>query len=185
MARQGNLSGGLRNPTASLARMTPSRMALTDIDIDAITEADLAAAIASGLRQGSRIAFAPEAYRHPFVKDISSLANSEGGLMLIGIAEKDGIAKGFVPLTGNSDTELRQLAERMRDGITPPVPGVRLRAIQLAGGGIVAVLHVPPSKAPPHRVASPRDPRSTLVYVRDNSGASELPTRALSDGWFD
>jgi predicted HTH transcriptional regulator len=159
-------------------------MTLAELDIDAITEADLAAAIAGELRQGSRIAFAPEAYWHPFVKDISSLANSEGGLMLIGIAEKDGIAKGFAPLTGSPDTELRQLAARVLKEITPPVPGVRLRAIQLAGGGIVAVLHVPRSKAVPHRVISPRDPRSTLVYVRDNSGASELPTRALSDGWF-
>jgi predicted HTH transcriptional regulator len=158
-------------------------MALTDIDIDAITEADLSAAIREGLRVGRDIAFAPEAYKHPFVKDISSLANTRGGLMLIGIAEKNGVATGFVPLTGNPETELQQLALRLRE-IAPPIPGVRLRAIKLAGGGIVVLLHVPASQQAPHRVASPRDPRSTLVYVRDNGAAYALHPRALTDGWF-
>jgi predicted HTH transcriptional regulator len=159
-------------------------MALTDIDIDAVSEADLKAVISAGLRQNCRVAFAAEVYKHPFVKDVSSLANTKGGLMLVGIAEKEGVATGFAPLTGSPDDELRQLAERLRDGIAPPVSGIRLKAVKLAGGGIVAVLHVPASKQAPHRVASPRDPRSTLVYVRDKTGAMELHSRALSDGWF-
>lgn len=158
-------------------------MALTDIDIEAITEADLAAAIRERLRVGRDIAFAPEAYKHPFVKDISSLANTAGGLMLVGIEEKGGMAMGFAALTGDPDTEMRQLALRLQE-ITPPVPGVRLKAVRLSGGGIVVVLHVPKSKQPPHRVASPRDPRSTLVYVRDKGAAHELHPRALTDGWF-
>ena len=159
-------------------------MALTDIDIDAITEADLSAAIREGLRVGRDIAFAPEAYKHPFVKDISSLANTRGGLMLVGIDEKDGVAKGFAALTGDPETQMRQLAKRVLEDITPPVPGVRLKAVGLSGGGVVVVLHVPASQQAPHRVASPRDPRSTLVYVRDNGPAYALHPRALTDGWF-
>ena len=159
-------------------------MALADLDIDAITEGDIAAAITEGLWRDCRVAFAPEAYNHPFVKDISSLANTDGGVMLIGIAEKDDVATGFAPLTGSPDTEMRQLAERLHVGITPQVAGVRLRALRLAGGGIVVVLHVPKSQQPPHNVVSPRDPRSTLIYIRVNSGAIELDPRALSDGWF-
>lgn len=158
-------------------------MTLTDIGIDALTESDLKAAIAAGLRQSGTIAFAPEAYRLPFIRDVSSLANSEGGLVLIGIAEKNGVATGLAPLTGNPETELQQLVLRLRD-ITPPVPGVLLNAVTLKDGGIVVALHVPKSQQPPHRVPDPRDPRSTLVFVRDKGVSYELHPRALTDGWF-
>jgi predicted HTH transcriptional regulator len=157
-------------------------MNLTDIDINAITEDDLKAAIAEGLKPGLKIAFAPAAYEHPFVKEISSLANSRGGLMLLGIAEKDGIATGFAPLTGNADDELRQLATRVQTGITPPIPGVLVKAIKLADGGIVVAFHVPASQRLPHRVGDPRDARGTLVYRRDGQGlAFKLHPRAVDE----
>jgi predicted HTH transcriptional regulator len=160
-------------------------MALTDTDIDTIAEADLTAAIADGLRPGETIAFAPAAYDHPFVKDVSSLANTRGGLMLVGIAEKDGKATGFAPPTGSPRSELQQIEKRLRDGIAPQIAGVRLKAVTLAGGGCVVVLRVPKSDLAPHRVGNPRDPRSPLIYVRGNAGAYELSARAISDGWFD
>lgn len=158
-------------------------MDLADIDINAITEADLAVAIAEGLRPEKSIAFAPEAYDHPFVRDISSLANTRGGLMLIGIEEKEGIATGFAPLTGNLDKELRELATRVQTGISPLIPGMLLRAIKLAQGGFVVVLYVPKSKQAPHQVSDPRDARSSLVYIRDAQGATRLHPRAV-DEWF-
>ena len=133
-------------------------MTLDDADFDAITEADLAAAIADRLKPGLKIAFAPAAYEHPFVKEISSLANTRGGLMLVGIAEQDGAATGFAPLTGSADDELRRLATRVQTGIMPPIPGVLVRAIPLATGGIVVAFHVPASRQRPHRVGDPRDP---------------------------
>ena len=157
-------------------------MALTDLNIEAITEADLTFAIAEGLRPGAMIAFAPEAYNHPFVRDVSSLANTRGGLMLLGIAEKDGVATGFAPLTGAPETETRDLATRMQTGIVPQVPGVLIRAVKLAGGGIVAALQVPASKLAPHHVGDPRDPRGTLVYMRDGQGlAFKLHPRAIDE----
>jgi predicted HTH transcriptional regulator len=157
-------------------------MNLTDIDINAITEDDLKAAIAEGLRLNMMLAFAPEAYNHPFVRDISSLANTGGGLMLVGIAEKDGVAIGFAPLTGSPDAETRDLAARVQSGIVPPVPGVLLRAIRLAGGGFVVALHVPRSRQAPHSVSDPRDIRSTLVYTRVVRGAIKMHPRAV-DEW--
>lgn len=157
---------------------------LTDLDLDAITEADLVATLDEGLRPGIRMAFAPEAYNHPFVKDVSSLANTRGGLVLIGIADTDGVASGFAALTGSVEAELEQLERRMRDGITPPVDGVRLRVVMLSGGGFVVVLAVPRSKHAPHRVNDPRDPRASrpgLVYIRGAQGAIELHPRAVDE----
>lgn len=159
-------------------------MPLEDLELDAITEADLAAAIAEGLKPGLKIAFAPAAYEHPFVKEISSLANTRGGLMLVGIAEKDGVATGFAPLTGSADAELRRLATRVQTGIMPPIPGVLVRSIPLAKGGIVVALQVPASRQRPHRVGDPREARGTLVYMRNGQGrAFELHPRAV-DEWF-
>lgn len=157
------------------------RMPLTDLNIDAITEADIAAAIGEGLRQGIHIAFAPAAYNHPFVKDVSSLANTRGGLMLLGIEDKYGVAAGFAALTGSVEAELQQLEKRLQDGISPPVPGVRLRAVELAGGGFVVVLAVPRSKQAPHRVTDPRDSAPALVYIRGGQGAIRLHPRAVDE----
>lgn len=157
-------------------------MRLDDIDFDAITEVDLAAAIDDGLRPGMKVAFAPEAYEHPFVKELSSLANTRGGLMLLGIAEKGGVATGFAPLTGSADVELRRLATRVQTGIVPAIPGVLLRAIPLTKGGIVVAFHVPASRQRPHHVGDPREARGTLVYMRDGQGlAYKLHPRAVDE----
>jgi predicted HTH transcriptional regulator len=159
-------------------------MALDDAELDAITEADLVAAIADGLRPGKKVAFASAAYEHPFVKEVSSFANTSGGRLIIGIDAKDGSAADFAPLTGSPALELKRLEKRMQDGISPPVAGVRLKAVALARGGFVVVLQVPGSKQPPHRVSDPREPRSTLVYVRGGQGAIKLHPRAVDEwGW--
>jgi predicted HTH transcriptional regulator len=70
-------------------------MALNDIDFDALGETNLAAAIGEGLRCGTEVAFALEAFEPPFLKEVSSLANMRGGHLLIGIDGKGGVASGF------------------------------------------------------------------------------------------
>ena len=159
-------------------------MALNDIDFDALGEAELAAAIGEGLRGGIEVAFAPEAFELPFLKEVSSLANTRSGHLLIGIAGQGGVASGFAVLTGSAEDELRRLESLAHTGIAPPVAGLQMKAVSLAGGGFVIVFRVPASRQAPHRIRNPRDARSHLIYARDLSGAYEVHPRALSDGLF-
>jgi len=159
-------------------------MALKDVDFDALGEADLAAAIGDGLRRGIEVAFQPAAFEHPFVKDVSSLANTRGGHLLIGIGGQGGVASGFATLPGNAERELRRLEELVHTGIAPPIAGLQAKAVSLAGGGFVVVFRVPASRQAPHWVRNPRDRRSQVIYARSIWGAYEVPGRALSDGMF-
>jgi predicted HTH transcriptional regulator len=159
-------------------------MALGDIDFDALGEADLVAAIGDGLRCDRHVAFLPAAYEHPFVKEVSSLANTRGGHLLIGIDGEGGVASGFAALTGSAEQELRRLEALAHSGIAPPIAGLQAKAVSLAGGGFVVIFRVPKSRQAPHWVGNPRDRRSRLIYARSLWGAWEVPGRALSDGLF-
>jgi predicted HTH transcriptional regulator len=159
-------------------------MALGDIDFDTLGEADLTAALGEGLRRGIEVAFHPAAFEHPFVKEISSLANTRGGHLLIGVDDNGGVASGFAALTGSAEHELRRLESLARTGIAPPIAGLQAKAVRLEGGGFVVVFRVPASRQAPHWVRNPRDPRSQVIYARSLWGACEVPGRALSDGLF-
>jgi len=159
-------------------------MALNDIDFDTLGEADLAAAIDEGLRCNIAVAFAPEAFELPFLKEVSSLANTRGGHLLIGVDGTGGVASGFAASSGSAADELRRLETLAHTGIAPPVAGLRAKVVSLAGGGFVIVFRVPASRQAPHRIRNPRDPRSRLIYARNLSGAYEVHPRALSDGLF-
>src|SRR5215470_7619007 len=153
-------------------------MALNDIDFDALGETELAAAIGEGLRCGREIAFTPAAFEHPFLKAVSSLANTRGGHLLVGIADQGGVASGFAALTGSAEHELRRLDSLARTGIAPSIAGLHAKAVSLAGGGFVIVMRVPASRQAPHRVRNPRDARSQLIYARNLQGAYEVDGRA-------
>jgi predicted HTH transcriptional regulator len=124
-------------------------MALGDIDFGALGERDLAAAIGEGLRRGIEVAFQPSAFEHPFLKEVSSLANTRGGHLLIGIDGNGGVASGFAALTGSAEHELRRLESLAQTGIAPPVAGLQAKAVSLAGGGFVVVIRVPASRQAP------------------------------------
>jgi predicted HTH transcriptional regulator len=159
-------------------------MALNDIDFDALGEAELAAAIGEGLRCGIEVAFAPEAFELPFLKEVASLANTRGGHLLIGIDGKGGVASGFAALTGSAEDELRRLVNLAHTGIAPPIAGLQAKAVSLAGGGFVIVIRVPASRHAPHYTRNPRTGRCSLIYARNLWGAYEVHPRALSDGLF-
>ena len=71
------------------------------LNFDDASEADLAALIRDGARRGTAIEFQPLVYDNHFRREVSSFANTCGGYLLIGIAEKNGVATGFAPLSGS------------------------------------------------------------------------------------
>src|ERR1044071_7795937 len=85
-----------------------------------------------------------------FLADVSSFANSSGGLLVIGIREDGGLPVEVVGLNiDNIDAEIARLDAFIRDGIEPRIPGVQIAPHRLSGNLVLAI-DVPRSWALPH-----------------------------------
>ena len=134
-------------------------MAIDRFDFDAVTEADINQLIANGVAEGYKLEFKRETYstndsaKREFLKDVTAFANSAGGHLVIGIAETDSIATSAHPISvPQADTEILRMESLLRDGVEPRIAGVRIRAVPIAGG-VVLALRVPRSWNQPHRVS--------------------------------
>jgi hypothetical protein len=105
--------------------------------------------------------------RVEFLKDASAFANTNGGILLYGIAEVEGRASKIIGVTHNSaDSTIRRLEETFTSGVEPRVGGVIFRCVSCSEGDVVAML-VPRSLAAPHMVTR----RQTgQFWMRGNRG---------------
>ena len=151
-------------------------MALLDIPLDRITEADVRRLIAAGAAESLYIDYkqatygGKEADHAELLADVSSFANTAGGDLVIGVAEAGGIPNAIVPFTGNADDERRRLEDIARTGLEPRIRNLQTRAVALAEGGAVIIVRVPRSYAPPHRVIYKNRSR---FWARASSGKYE------------
>lgn len=150
-------------------------MSIERADFDAIIEADLSELVTAQVPEGLRLEYKLETYgktdaeRREFLKDVSALANSVGGHLIIGAREVDGIATEFVGLEA-TDAEILRLGQIARNGLEPRISGLRMKAIVLAAGGAALLLRVPSSWNRPHRVVAQGANR---FYVRHSAGVHE------------
>lgn len=88
--------------------------------------------------------------RGEFLKDVSGLANADGGDLVFGINEAQGCASGIGPLTQESaDATVRRLGQVIDGGIEPRISGLNFHRVSL-GNGFALVLRVPRSFNGPH-----------------------------------
>ena len=134
-------------------------MALLDIPLDRITEADVRRLMAAGAAESLYIDYKQATYggkeaddHAELLADVSSFANTAGGDLVIGVAETGGVPNAILPFTGNADDERRRIEDIARTGVEPRVRNLQTRAVPLAEGGAVIIVRVPRSYAPPHRV---------------------------------
>src|ERR1019366_4228329 len=106
-------------------------------------------------------------------KDVIGLANAFGGVLLIGVDEKDERIVGVPGLElENGDRTLMDSYDRMlRDRIEPPIQGVQFKAIEIEGGQHVIAIGVPMSISRPHRtkVGGDGSPRSRWTIRRNKN----------------
>ncbi len=112
-------------------------------------------------------------WRRELCKDISALANAEGGWIICGISEEDRKAVDIKGLGAGSDfdKELLRLEQVANSQIEPPIRGLRFRAIDLPDPdkkGVI-VIYVPRSPAAPHR-----SKLTWKFYLRRSSGVQDM-----------
>jgi hypothetical protein len=160
-----------------------TKMSLSDRPLSRCTEADLLALIADGQLEGKTLDYKrgqvgkSEAEKKEFLYDASSFANAMGGHLVFGMEEKDGAPVALVGLPGvNVDDEILRLEQMMRDGIRPPIIGVRTVPVRLASGASALVMYIPKSWNPPHQVTYQK---AFLFYGRNSNGKYRLDVDEL------
>lgn len=126
-----------------------------------------------------------------FLADVSSFANSKGGDIVYGIAEKKdeagkntGVADNITPLIGlNSDQLTLQLEQSVRSSISPRM---KIQIKQITGfgedgQGAVLIIRIPKSLAGPHMVSYQQ---SSKFYARTSAGKYLLDIREIRDAFL-
>ena len=93
-----------------------------------------------------------EKHKREICKDVTAMANAEGGYIFIGIQEKHEIAQGFFTVT-NPDQIVEDVSNVCRQSIEPAIQhlDVKKRSFEWHGAQVtLVVIHIPPSEMRPH-----------------------------------
>jgi hypothetical protein len=86
-----------------------------------------------------------------FLKDVCAFANSDGGDLVYGIADKNGGAEKVHPITSEAaDAAKRRLGQVLDAKVEPRIQGLQFHPVEVTGG-YVLILRVPASFDGPHR----------------------------------
>lgn len=112
-----------------------------------------------------------------FLADVTAMANAQGGDLIYGIAEKDGVADELTGLElDNPETAIARIESRVRDGTDPRLSGVEVRWLQKDEASGILMLRVPASLTAPHALDHKGIRR---FHSRTATGKYEMDTHEL------
>jgi predicted HTH transcriptional regulator len=165
--------------TAATAASTPGTkpLPIDGVPFDQIAESHLRALLEAPVPEGRTLEYKRDVYgprdsdRAEFAKDVSAMANTIGGHLVIGMDGTGGVpaALGGIGAEIDPDEQVRRLESIARDGLKARLPGLQVRAVPLAGGRHAIVVRVPSSLNPPHRVVLGGRNR---FYARSTAGTT-------------
>lgn len=112
-----------------------------------------------------------------FLADITSLANAQGGDLIYGIEDENGIAIALPGVdVADHDAEILRLEGSLQANVAPRLVGVRTHWVALANGRGSIVVRVPASLASPHRIIFKSSGR---FFNRNSRGKYEMDVHEL------
>lgn len=112
-----------------------------------------------------------------FLADITSLANTNGGDLVFGIEEQQGIPTAIVGLAGvDRDKDVLRLEQLLASSVDPRIAGVGFRWVVGPAGDCVLVARAPASMNAPHRVTHTGHDK---FYARHSKGKYPMDTHEL------
>lgn len=151
-------------------------------DFENLEEQDLENLIQGQVPEGISLEYKRELYggsdseKKEMLKDISALANTRGGHLILGMDEIDGTASSLISIGNGVDDEINRIDQIVRSSIDPIISGFRARGIPLSSGGNVIVCRVPKSWIGPHRVLFKGDNR---FYLRSTASVYQPSVEEL------
>ncbi len=152
--------------------------------LDQITEADLTDLVANQRSESRRVDFkrtfpdGGEKAVRELLADVSSFANTDGGDILLGVAEDgNGVAIDVIGVPVDAlDTDILRIEGQIRECLDPRLPAFHIHPVRLANGRAVVVLRVGASLLAPHRVTYKG---SSRFFARNSRGKFEMDTGEL------
>lgn len=152
--------------------------------IESIVEADLQALIDNRVPESKQLDYkralpdGSDAGKVKFLKEVTAFANTQGGDLIYGIGENEGIAHELCALEMVSQDQTRQRLESLcAAGVEPRLTGlVQYQFVSLAAGGDALVVRVAKSWNVPHRVTTGGHAH---FYGRNASGCYQLDVGEL------
>ncbi|OGU72547.1 MAG: hypothetical protein A2V93_10560 [Ignavibacteria bacterium RBG_16_34_14] len=112
-----------------------------------------------------------------FLADVTSFANTDGGNIIYGIKEENGIPIDICGIEiDNPDAEKLRLENIIRDCTEPRLPGIVIKSFILSNGKYAFIFYVPKSFNPPHVVKIGGHWR---FYSRNSAGKYPLDVSEL------
>lgn len=117
-------------------------------------------------------------HKREICKDVTAMANADGGYILIGVSEEDKVAKGFFPVP-DADRIAQSINDICLQHIDPRIPNLEVepKSFQWHGTDIkLVIIRVPPSELRPHSFTWKR---STNFVKRYGDHTREYPMSEL------
>lgn len=153
---------------------------MIDKQINRIDKNDLDELVKNGIPESKTLEYKEalpgnsDADKKELLADVSSFANTSGGDIVYGIAEKrdtngkpTGVPESAPGLKGiNVDQEVLRMESIIRDGVAPRIPGIQFQAVSGLANGSALVLRVSKSWISPHML----NKSDSRFYSRDTRG---------------
>lgn len=128
--------------------------------LHAITTDDVRRWVSEGISEGVQLDFKRERYkadsddRFELAKDAAAFANRLGGLIVLGVADTDGVASKALPISSLADSDIRHI-HKVLAAWTEPVVDVEVALVADGAADGFLLVAVPPSARRPHAVHPP------------------------------
>jgi len=158
-------------------------MSLQHLKLDAISESNLRHLVEEGIPESKTIEYkraliyATNDQKREFLSDVTAFANTDGGDLVLGIAENNGGAAELIGLNNFvQDDALGKIENLLRDFVQPRIVGVALKVITLDSGSHALIIRVPRSFSAPHMVSHQG---ITRFCGRNSNGKYDLDVHEL------
>jgi len=116
-----------------------------------------------------------------FLADVISFANADGGNLIYGIEEENGIPQKIIGFEDRIiDSEKLRLESLIRDGIRPRIiPNIQIQPIKISDNNNVILIKIPKSFTSPHTIGD-----KTLFYSRNSAGKYQMDVNELKNAFL-
>ncbi len=160
-----------------------------------ITKADIDQLVANQVPEGRELDYKEQLPsnalddKREYLYDLTSFANTSGGLLIFGIQEQrdtnnkpTGLPAAAQGLQGiNPDTEIRRLESFQLTGVERRVPNVRIKDIQGFADGPIILVQIPKSWSAPHMVTLGGIHR---FYIRNERGKALMTWHEIQSAFL-
>jgi Putative DNA-binding domain len=159
-------------------------MSLSGKPLSLVTIDDLQALIDNQVAEGKEYDYKvqlignSDSDKKEFLADVSSFANTNGGYLIFGMDEKEGLPTALTGFNDvDSDAQINRLENLIRDSIAPRIAGIEIRSISLSVG-VVLIIRIPKSWSAPHMITYGSKGNSRF-NARNSRGKYQLDVHEL------